>query len=469
MPNVATTDKEIQADASALLEAARGGDAARVASLVAAGASADARLPNGETPLMRAASRGFDDVARALLDAGADVNARRGDGFTPLLLAAFSGHESLVRLLLERGADAGARTHLGTTARQWADARGFAGVAAMLPAVAARPEESASRTESERSHAEEIKGEPAEEFESARVEKFERSRAEDVSIFSRKQERRGVRAAIERADPEAAGKLFSTPAANAPASSANASTSSAGGSTQTERVAAFEESGAVASAASVTVRSDDVLPSHPTASAFRLRNFLRSWQASVGTALLLLAFGVGVFALWRDSKKAGQNQRPAPTPQGTAPQTAAQPVVPLQSLPAPQVSPTPETTEAQAGATPAEMPGASYVVPVPPPQTYYNPPNSVLTNAPKEPTVLSESGVPVAADPSRPKNRADSPARETPSPAQTGRDNSGDNNQRASDSDRSARTNDAQTSRPPAPPPAPTPTPRGKVIQWPPQ
>jgi hypothetical protein len=196
---------------------------------------------------------------------------------------------------------------------------------------------------------------------------------------------------------------------------------------------------------------------------------LRSWQASVGTALLLLAFGVGVFALWRDSKKAGQNQRPAPTPQGTAPQTGAQPVVPLQSLPAPQVSPTPATPEAQAGATPADMPGASYVVPVPPPQTYYNPPNSALTNAPKEPTVLSESGVPVSADPSRPKNKADSPAHGTPTPAQTGRDDSADNNPRASDPDRSARTNDAQTTRPSAPPPAPTPTPRGKVIPWPPQ
>jgi hypothetical protein len=465
MSNVVATDKGIQADAGA-----------------------DARLPNGETPLMRAASRGFEDVARALLDAGADVNARRADGFTPLLLAAFSGHESLVRLLLERGADAGARTHLGTTARQWADARGFAGIAAMLPAVAARPEESANGTESERSRAEEIKGEPAEEFESARVEKFERASAEDVSIFSRKQERRGVRAAIERADPEAAGKLFSTLPANAPASSASASTSPPGvsaslsnaassstgastlsprGSSRNEQVNASEDAGA--SGAIVSVRRDDVLPSHPTASAFRLRNFLRSWQASVGTALLLLAFGVGVFALWRDSKKAGQNQRPAPTPQGTVPETAAQPVVPLQSLPAPQVSPTPATPEAQAGATPAEMPGASYVVPVPPPQTYYNPPNSALTNAPKEPTVLSESGVPVSADPSRPKNRADSPARATPSPAQAGRDDSGDTNARASDADRSARTNDAQTSRPSAPPPAPTPTPHGKVIQWPPQ
>jgi hypothetical protein len=451
-----------------MLEAADDGDAARLTSLVEAGASADARLSNGETSLMRAASRGFEDVARALLDAGADVNARRGDGFTPLLLAAFFGHESLVRLLLERGAETQARTRLGTTARQWADARGFACIAAMLPA-AARPAENSTESKSERGQTEELARQPAEEF--------ERARAEEVSIFSRKPERRGVLAAFERADPEGAEKFFSTPPAkeltlsesdstsssNVSTSSPSAATSPSSDSAQPERVSASEDSVAGASAASASVRHGEALPSHPSASTFRLRNFLRSWQASVGTALLLLAFGVGVFALWRDSKTAGQNQRPAPTPQSAA----AQPVAPLQSLPAPQASPA--VPEAQAGGTPAEMPGASYVVPVPAPQPFYNPPNSVLTNAPKEPTVISESGVPANADTSRTKNSTDSTPRETPSPTQTGRNDSSDNNARASDSERSARTNDAQPARPSSPPPAPTPTPRGKVIPWPPQ
>ncbi|HZT58448.1 MAG TPA: ankyrin repeat domain-containing protein [Pyrinomonadaceae bacterium] len=493
MSNANATGKETQASVSALLEAAGGGDAARVASFVAGGASADARLPNGETPLMRAGARGYEDVARALLDEGADVNACRADGFTPLLLAAFFGHESLVRLLLERGADADARTRLGTTARQWADARGFARIAALLPAAAARTEESAARSESERVNVEEPARTPAEEFEKSRAEEFEKLRAEDVSIFSRKRERKGVRAAFERADPEGAEKLFSTPPASAltssasdstssssdpasasraasssgiSASSASASTSSANGSAQSKRVSASEDSDSPA--VIVSVRRDEALPSHPSASGFRLGNFLRSWQASVGTALLLLAFGVGGFALWRDSKTAAQNQRPAPTPQGATPQTAAQPVAPLQTLPAPQASPSPE---AQAGAVPAETPGASYVVPVPAQQTYYNPPNSVLTNAPKEPTVISESGAPAADDSTRPKNRADTSARATPSPAQTGqgRDDSSGDNARASESGRSARANDPQPARPSTPPPAPEPTPRGKVIQWPPQ
>lgn len=451
-----------------MLEAADDGDAARLTSLVEAGASADAHLSNGETALMRAASRGFEDVARVLLDAGADVNARRADGFTPLLLGAFFGHESMVRLLLERGAETDARTRLGTTARQWADARGFACIASMLPA-AARPAENATESKSERGQIEELARQSAEEF--------ERARAEEVSIFSRKPERKGVRAAFERADPERAEKFFSTSPAKALALSASDSTSSSNvstsspsaatsptsGSAQPERVLASEDSVAGASAASASVRHDEALPSHPSASTFRLRNFLRSWQASVGTALLLLAFGVGVFALWRDSKTAGQNQRPAPTPQSAA----SQPVAPLQILPAPQASPA--VPEAQAGGTPAEMPGASYVVPVPAPQPFYNPPNSVLTNAPKEPTVISESGVPSNADTSRTKNSTDSTPRATPSPTQTGRNDSSENNARASDSERSARTSDAQPARPSSPPPAPTPTPRGKVIPWPPQ
>src|SRR5947209_1397433 len=164
--------RENQTDARALMSATDEGDAARVASLIAAGARADARLSNGETPLMRAAARGFADVARALLDAGADVNAQRGDGFTPLVLAVFFGHEEVVRLLLERGADADARTRLGTTAESWAAARGFAEIARLLrSADAARPRDSAEKvkTKSERTVKRQVESAPV----------------EDVSIFSR--------------------------------------------------------------------------------------------------------------------------------------------------------------------------------------------------------------------------------------------------------------------------------------------
>src|SRR5256714_14012763 len=131
--------RENQTDARALMSATDEGDAARVASLVAA---------------------------------GADVNAQRGDGFTPLVLAVFFGHEEVARLLLERGADADARTRLGTTAESWAAARGFAEIARLLrSADAARPRDRAKtvKTKSGRTVKRQV--------ESATVE--------DVSMFSR--------------------------------------------------------------------------------------------------------------------------------------------------------------------------------------------------------------------------------------------------------------------------------------------
>src|SRR5947209_7619931 len=238
MSNGTATDKGNHADARSLVSAAEAGDAACVASLVAAGSRADARLPNGETPLMRAAARGFEDVARVLLDVGADVNARRGDGFTPLVLAVFFGHESVVRLLLERGADTAARTRPGTTARHWADARGFAEIAALL-----------HRAEDSRPPA------PAKTAQSKSV----RAPVEEVSIFSRKLERGGVRAAFANADMGEAEEIFSAVAASD-------STSSASDSTSSEHVPARDDSAAGATAANISLRRGDSVPSHPSAS-----------------------------------------------------------------------------------------------------------------------------------------------------------------------------------------------------------
>src|SRR5205823_767266 len=142
-------------------------------------------------------------------------------------------------------------------------------------------------------------------------------------------------------------------------------------------------SDANASAANVSVRRDGQVPAHPSASSFRLGDFLRSWQASVGTALLVLAFGVAVFALSRDGKTAGRSVQPAPTPQATAPQTVAQPTTPAQNVTAPQPSTALPTPDAQGVAVPAEMPGATYAVPVPAGQPFYVPPVAPgQTNAP---------------------------------------------------------------------------------------
>ena len=425
--------RENQTGARALMSATDEGDAARVASLVVAGARADARLSNGETPLMRASARGFADVARALLDAGADVNAQRGDGFTPLVLAVFFGHEEVVRLLLERGADAGAATRLGTTAESWAAARGFAEISRLLrSAEAARPRDSAKtvKTKSERTVKRQV----------------ERARVEDISIFSRG--RAGV-----------ATSVFASPDEGAAARTSNASDAN--------------DSNAYASAANVSVRRDESVPAHPSASSFRLGGFLRSWQASVGTALLVLAIGVAVFALWRDGKTAGRSAQPAPTPQATAPQTVAQPVTPAQSVAAPQLSTTLPTPDAQGVAAPAEMPGATYAVPAPAGQPFYVP-LAGQANAPREPTVLSENGVPATDDAARSKNKTDARTRDAAS-APTGENRNEPNaedNSRAATSGRNSHTTDTEparsSSQPAAPAPSPTPE-HGKVIPWPPQ
>jgi hypothetical protein len=420
MPNAFTPDEHKLREARSLLSAVADGDAATVAALLTKGARVDSTLsPGGETPLMRAATLGYAEVVRVLLDAGADLNAQRADGFTSLILAVFFGHEMVVRLLIERGADASAQTRLGMTAARWAAARGFAEMAGLLrSAEAARPRVNANVS---------------------RAKAAPLPVDDEVRIFSRKAGQREAQAAVVNA-------------------------------------LAVESGGAGESTANVSLRRGAKVPAHPSASTFRLGHFLSSWQGSVGTALLLLAFGVGVFALWRGGTNAREVAQPAPSPSPTAPQTAAQPVAP--SLPAPQPSPVLPTPDAQ-GLAPLTDP--AYAAPNTAGQPFYVPPGAaspVQSNAPRELVVVSESGASSGEDAGRPKRKTEAGANDAASGAaqSEGRDEPG----AAEDSraGRSARTPDteqhsappARSSTPPLPAPTPAPTPgRGKVIQWPPQ
>lgn len=120
-------------DAAAWVRAAGEGDAARVESLLAAGADPNAALESGETALLRAASKGRLEVVRLLLGAGADPNAEREDGFTPLSVAVFFGHAEVVRALLDGGADPMEKGRLGAdSAERWALARGHGEIAELL-------------------------------------------------------------------------------------------------------------------------------------------------------------------------------------------------------------------------------------------------------------------------------------------------------------------------------------------------
>src|SRR5262245_14485265 len=97
--------------AATFFEAAEGGDAARVETLL----REKPRLvddTDGRTlsALHYAASEGHLEVVRVLLEHGADARVSALGGMTPLFLAAASGHAEVAKLLVQHGADMNARS-----------------------------------------------------------------------------------------------------------------------------------------------------------------------------------------------------------------------------------------------------------------------------------------------------------------------------------------------------------------------
>ncbi len=100
---------------SPLIEAARTGDAASVAALLAAGSDAGAASPDGTTALHWAARAASPEAVEHLLAAGADAESANRYGVTPLALAAESGEAATVAALLAAGADPNTATPEGET------------------------------------------------------------------------------------------------------------------------------------------------------------------------------------------------------------------------------------------------------------------------------------------------------------------------------------------------------------------
>ena len=100
-----------------LFDLARGGDAARLAAYVDAGAPVDLTDADGNTLLMLAAYHDHAGTVRELVARGADPNALNGRGQSPLAGAVFKQADDVVRALIEAGADPDAGT---PTARQTA-------------------------------------------------------------------------------------------------------------------------------------------------------------------------------------------------------------------------------------------------------------------------------------------------------------------------------------------------------------
>jgi ankyrin repeat protein len=107
---------------SALVEAARTGDAATVRALVAKRADVNATGVDGTTPLHWAVHHDNAELVELLVRSGADVTRENRYGVRPLWLAAVNGSPKVLALLLRAGADpntamAGGETAAMTAAR----------------------------------------------------------------------------------------------------------------------------------------------------------------------------------------------------------------------------------------------------------------------------------------------------------------------------------------------------------------
>lgn len=118
---------------TALHWAVRRGDLAMVDVLLAASADVQPVNRYGVTPLGTASASGFSDIVQRLLDRGADPNRANPEGETPLMAASRAGALPAVQALLARGADVNAReSWRGQTAVMWAAVEGHAGVVRTL-------------------------------------------------------------------------------------------------------------------------------------------------------------------------------------------------------------------------------------------------------------------------------------------------------------------------------------------------
>jgi ankyrin repeat protein len=119
---------------TALIEAARRGNATAVARLLDEGASVGARDTMDRTALYFATEGNHIAAAVLLIEAGADVNASDGTSIdhTPYLMAGARGYLEILTSMLTHGADLTSTNGYGGTALIPACERGFVDVARLL-------------------------------------------------------------------------------------------------------------------------------------------------------------------------------------------------------------------------------------------------------------------------------------------------------------------------------------------------
>jgi len=117
--------------------AARAGDVATLAKLIAAGHDIDAKDGYGQTALMRAAHGGNARAIDWLIEHGADLDHASKFGLTALMLSIVAGRPRIARRLVTAGAAldkvaSGAPGFAGKTARELAAERGATRLAAFI-------------------------------------------------------------------------------------------------------------------------------------------------------------------------------------------------------------------------------------------------------------------------------------------------------------------------------------------------
>jgi RNA polymerase sigma factor (sigma-70 family) len=117
---------------TALHRAAYNGDSALVALLLDAGANANARTRQGQTPLHVAVLVDRPPIVAQLLAGGADPNCATEHGLTPLHFAVIRDRRAIAALLLDAGADGAAPDRHGRTPLDWARLKGYEELVVLL-------------------------------------------------------------------------------------------------------------------------------------------------------------------------------------------------------------------------------------------------------------------------------------------------------------------------------------------------
>ncbi|WP_421798391.1 ankyrin repeat domain-containing protein [Haliscomenobacter sp.] len=97
--------KQLNGNASILVNASEEGALPVVRQLKDAGANVNAPDENGTTPLMAASEEGQEQVVQYLLSVGAEVNAKNKEGWTALAFAARENQPEVIQFLLAKKAD----------------------------------------------------------------------------------------------------------------------------------------------------------------------------------------------------------------------------------------------------------------------------------------------------------------------------------------------------------------------------